>query len=68
MRTNVVIDDILLAEAMRLTGVKTKREVIELALRELINARSRLDLRDLFGQIQFADGYDYKAMRGRVFE
>jgi len=32
MRTNIVIDDQLVADAMKLSGVKTKREVVELAL------------------------------------
>ncbi len=50
MRTNIVIDDELMAEAMRATGAKTKREVVETALRDLV-MRARLrqlkDLRDM---------------------
>ena len=36
MRTNIVIDDDLLTEAMQLTGLRTKREVIDTALRRLV--------------------------------
>ena len=36
MRTNIVVDDNLIAEAMHLTGIKTKREVIDTALRTLV--------------------------------
>ena len=35
-RTNIEIDDILVERAMRLTGAKTKREVVDLALRRLV--------------------------------
>lgn len=40
MRTNIVIDDKLMAEAMRATGAKTKRECVELGLRELVSRHS----------------------------
>lgn len=42
MRTNIEIDDKLMAEALRVTGLKTKREVVELGLRELVAFRSQL--------------------------
>ena len=41
MRTNVVIDDELMAQAMKHTGLKTKRAVIEEALRTLIRLKSQ---------------------------
>jgi Arc/MetJ family transcription regulator len=63
MRTNVVLDDDLVAEAMRLSGIKTKRELVREALRTLIEHRKRKSLLDLRGKIAFADGYDYKALR-----
>ena len=68
MRTNLVLDDQVVAEAMQLTQVKTKREVVDLALRELVASRKRPDLRDLFGSNLIAPGYDYKQARaGRSF-
>lgn len=68
MRTNIVLDDKLVAEAMRITQAKTKREVVDLALRELVASRKRPNLRDLFGSDLIADDYDYKEARaGRSF-
>ena len=63
MRTNVVIDDELMNEAIRLSGLKTKKEVISVALHELVAARKRRNLLELEGKINFHEGYDYKAMR-----
>jgi len=63
MRTNIVLDDHLVSQAMKYTKAKTKKEVIALALRELVESRQRLDLADLRGKVQFAEGYDYKVMR-----
>jgi Arc/MetJ family transcription regulator len=44
MRTNVVIDDGLIDEALRLSKIKTKREVIHKALEEFVRNRKKLDL------------------------
>ncbi len=63
MRTNIVLDDKLVEEAMILSGAKTKKEVISLALREFVTTRKRLDLLDLDGKIEFEKAYDYKALR-----
>ena len=64
MRTNIVLDEEQVRIAMELTGIRTKREVVDLAIKELVANRRKLDLRDLQGQIEFADGYDYKKQRG----
>lgn len=63
MRTNVVLDDTLVQEAISLSGVKTKKDVISLALREFVMTRKRLNLLDLAGKIHFREDYDYKACR-----
>ena len=63
MRTNVVLDDDLVNEAIRLSGIKTKKEVISFALQEFVTARKRRNLLELEGRIKFMDDYDYKAMR-----
>jgi Arc/MetJ family transcription regulator len=63
MRTNVVIDDRLIDEALRLSKIKTKKEVIHKALEEFVRNRKKLDLKQLKGKIEFADGYDHKKMR-----
>ena len=41
MRTNIVIDDKLMRETLRLTGLKTKREAVELGLRTLVRLRQQ---------------------------
>jgi Arc/MetJ family transcription regulator len=63
MRTNIVLDDKLVAEAMKLTQVPTKREVVELALRELVARRKRRDVLELVGQDLIAPDYDVRAVR-----
>jgi len=63
MRTNIVIDDALMQRAMEVSGLETKKEVVEKALKEFVECRTRKDLRELRGKIKFAENYDYKAMR-----
>jgi len=63
MRTNIVLDDNLVKEATKLSGAKTKKELIHLALKEFVENKRRLNLLDLEGKIEFAEGYDYKQMR-----
>lgn len=65
MRTNIVLDDELLAEAAKLSGIKTKKELVHEALRVFIATQKRKNLLDLRGRIEFAPGYDYKALRLR---
>ena len=47
MRTNIVLDDQLIQEALKYAGVRTKREVVALALEEFVANRRRRDLRAL---------------------
>jgi len=63
MRTNIVIDDKLVEEAMILSGAKTKKELISNALREFVTTRKRLNLLDLDGKIEFEKAYNYKGLR-----
>jgi Arc/MetJ family transcription regulator len=63
MRTNIVLDDKLVAEAMKLTRIQTKREVVELALREMVARRKRKDVLELVGQDLIAPDYDVRAVR-----
>ena len=61
MRTNIVIDDGLMAHAMRATGIRTKREAVELGLKTLIQLREQGDIRSMRGGLAW-DG-DLGAMR-----
>jgi Arc/MetJ family transcription regulator len=63
MRTNIVLDDSLVKEALKLTRVKTKKELVNQALKEFVENRKRLNLMDLSGKIEFAKNYNYKALR-----
>jgi Arc/MetJ family transcription regulator len=53
VRTNVVIDDELMAEALETTGLKTKRAVIEEALRTLVRLKRQEQVRYLRGKLQW---------------
>ncbi len=63
MRTNVVLDDDLINEAIKLSEVKTKKDVINIALREFVATRKRSNLLELEGKIEFSDNYDHKVLR-----
>lgn len=63
MTTNIELNEELVKEALSLTDFQTEKELIEFALPELIRTRKKRNLLDLSGQIQFADNYDYKALR-----
>jgi Arc/MetJ family transcription regulator len=63
VRTNIVLDDDLMAEAARLSGIRTKKDLVHEALRVFIAAKKRKSLLDLAGKIELAPGYDYKALR-----
>lgn len=63
MRTNIYIDDELMEKAMRLSGLSTKKDVVNEALKEFVQNKSRKDLKELKGKIEFAEGYNYKFYR-----
>ena len=58
MRTNIVIDDELMNDAIRLTGVKTKREAVELALKSLINLKKQESIKGLRGKLKWEGDLD----------
>lgn len=51
MRTNIILDDKLIERAKKLTGIKTKREVVHEALRLLILLNEQGSVRDLRGKL-----------------
>lgn len=61
MRTNIVIDDALMAETLKATGLKTKREVVELGLKTLLDLRRQAAVRELRGRLAWEGDLD--AMR-----
>ena len=63
MRTNIVLDESLVKKAMKLSRTRTKKELVNQALKEFVQNRKRLNLLDLEGKIEFAKDYDYKSLR-----
>ena len=61
MRTNIVIDDKLMRDTLRATGLKTKREAVELGLRTLLRLRKQAEIRRLRGKLRWRG--DLEAMR-----
>ena len=61
MRTNIEIDDKLMADAQRLSGLPTKKAVVEEALRLLVRMKNQSRIRELYGKIEWEGDLD--AMR-----
>ena len=66
MATNLAIDDNLLILAQGIAGIKTKKDTVNLALKEFIQRRKQEEIIDLFGNVEFDENYDYKALRTSV--
>ena len=58
MRTNIVIDDALMDEALRESGARTKREAVEMALRTLVRIRRQERIRALRGALAWDGDLD----------
>lgn len=65
LRINIVLDEDLVAEASRLSGITTKQDLVHEALRVLIASKKRKNLLDLRGKIEFAPDYDDRASTRR---
>ena len=52
MRTNIIIDDKLMRDTLRATGIKTKREVVELALQTLLRLKKQTEIQKLRGKLE----------------
>ena len=61
MRTNIVIDDLLMNKAKKVSGLKTKKETIEEALRLLVAQREQSEIRKVRGKLNWEG--DLEAMR-----
>ncbi len=62
MRTNIVIDDKLMSEALKATGLSTKREAVELGLKLLVRQNRQQAIRKLRGKLKWEG--DLNEMRG----
>lgn len=63
MRTNIVLDDGLIAEAMRLAGSTTKRDTVDLALHEFVARKRQQEILGLAGEGLIDPDYDVRAVR-----
>jgi Arc/MetJ family transcription regulator len=65
MATNLAIDTRLLDDALRIGGLKTKKDTVNLALKEFIRHRKQTEITSLFGTIEYDEDYDHKKARFR---
>ena len=65
-RTNIVLDNQLVEEGMKLTGLKTKRNLVDHALRELLRHEKQTKILELRGKIEW-DGNLDEMRAGRTF-
>jgi Arc/MetJ family transcription regulator len=65
MATNLAIDPKLLEKALEVSGFKTKKETVNLALQEFINRHKQVEILHLFGKMDPDPDYDYKKGRTR---
>ncbi|MBW2590262.1 MAG: type II toxin-antitoxin system VapB family antitoxin [Deltaproteobacteria bacterium] len=64
MATNLAIDQYLLREALEVSGLKTKKDTVNMALKEFVNKRKQLEILNLFGKMDPDADYNYK--KGRI--
>ncbi len=62
MRTNIVIDDSLMEQAFKATGIKTKKELVEQGLKLLVQRQKQQAIRKLRGKLKWEGDLD--EMRG----
>jgi Arc/MetJ family transcription regulator len=65
MATNLAIDEELLADALKVGELKTKKATVNAALREFIQRRKQTEILKLFGSVEFDKDYDHKKGRSR---
>ena len=65
MATNLAIDPELLDRAVEVSGVRTKKAVVTMALQEFIARREQRRVVELMGKLEWNDAFDYKAERSR---
>jgi Bacterial antitoxin of type II TA system, VapB len=65
MATNLALDPALLDRAVAVSGALSKKAAVTLALKEFIARREQRQIADLFGKLDWDDGYDYKVERSR---
>ena len=63
MKTNIDLDEQLVKQGFALTGLRTKKELVNFALAELVKRNTQKDLLELAGEIEFVDGFNTDIVR-----
>ena len=58
MRTNIDIDDKLIKDALKLSGLKSKKEIVNIALEEYVKFKKRQGLKNLQGKVEWIGNLD----------
>lgn len=58
MRTNIEIDDKLMSDVLKATGLKTKKDAVELGLKTVLKLRKQQDIRNYRGRLQWQGDLD----------
>ncbi|SEB61894.1 antitoxin of type II TA system, VapB [Paramicrobacterium humi] len=66
MATHIAIDPELLDQILRLSGEKTKKAAVTLALHEFIARREQAKILELVGTLEWNESFDYKSERSRI--
>jgi Arc/MetJ family transcription regulator len=65
MATNLSLDPHLLLRALKVSGLRTKKAAVTLALEEFVARRNQKKILELMGSLEWDHSYDYKAERSR---
>jgi len=65
MASNLAIDGELMEIALKVGGLKSKKDTVNQALREFIKRRKAAEIIELFGEVEYDSNYDYKEVRRR---
>ncbi len=63
MKTNIDLDEELVNQGFAITGLRTKKELVNFALAELVKRNTQKDLLELAGEIEFVDGFSTDIVR-----
>jgi len=67
MKTNIDLDDRLIEQAFALTGLRTKKELVNFALAELVKRGEKKDLLDLAGEVEFVQDFNTDKLRSNRY-
>lgn len=67
MKTNIDLDDRLIEQAFALTGLRTKKELVNFALAELVKRGEKRDLLDIAGEIELVEDFNTDSVRSNRY-